>query len=299
MNGAILSAAAAGMLGLVVLVSGCGTRPTQNASGPSAKVSHAKPTAIIPTPAGTLDGTAPEPNGTMWVVAGSPASHGIYQIDLSQKKISGSVSVSNSATAIAESSTGLLALGMATATTGAVQFLNGSSGASLATVPLSGPVVALAAGDDGTTFYALNGNSTSKAIAIINGQKDTVESTIPAPSDAVSVVPAPNEQSVYVLEPNGVVSQIATAGGHITTQFPIGHSGRALAIGPNGNTLYVLKGQGAVRNVAVVNLATESVKEVLPAPANAENVVLSPDGQILYDIVGAPRLGNVQAFSVP
>ncbi len=299
MNRAKLFTAITLALGVGIVVAGCGSKPAHESVSPSAKISHAKPTTIIPTPAGTLNGAAPEPNGTTWIVAGTTASHGIYQIDLTQKKVGGSVSVSNSAKVIAESSTGILALGLATPTTGAVQFRNGSSGALLATVPISGPVAALAAGDDGTTFYALNGNSTSKAIAIVNGQKDSVESTIPAPSDAVSLAPAPNEQSVYVLEPNGVVSQIATAGGHIITQFPIGHSGRALTIGPNGNTLYVLKGQGSTRNVAVVNLATESVKEVLPAPANTENIVLSPNGQILYDIVGAPGLGNVQAFAVP
>lgn len=299
MNGAKFSAAAMLGVALTAALAGCGHKAVTKSSSPAMKASHAKPTEIIPTPSNTLDGTAPEPNGTMWVVAGSPSSHGIYQLDLSRKKSTGSVSVSNHADAIAESSTGLLALGISTASTGAIQFLNGSSGASLGTVPLSGPVVALAAGDDGVTFYALNGTSHAKSIAVINGQHHKVQSTIPAPSDAVSIIPAPNENSVYVLEPNGVVSQLTAAGGHISTQFPIGHSGRALAIGPNGNTLYVLKGQGTARNVAVVNLATESVKEVLPAPANTQNIVLSPNGQVIYDVVGAPGVGNVQAFAAP
>ncbi len=287
------------VLGVGVVAAGCGSNPAPQGGLPKVTSSRAKPIHIIPTPSNTLAGTAPETNGTMWVVAGSPTSHGIYQIDLAQKKVVGSLSVSNHATTIAESSTGLLAVGMATTRSGAVQFRNGSSGALLATVPLSGPVVALAPGADGTTFYALNGTSGNMAVAIINGQKDHVESSIPAPGDSVSIVPAPNEQSVYVLQPNGVVSQIATAGGHLSTQFSVGHSGRALAIGPNGNTLYVLKGQGSVRNVAIINLATESVKKVLPAPANSQNLVLSPNGRILYDVVGAIGLGNVQAFAVP
>lgn len=299
MNRTKLTAAVTLGVALTTILAGCGHHSATKSSSPALKASRAKPTEIIPTPSNTLGGTAPEPNGTMWVVAGSPSSHGIYQVDLSRKKISGSVSVSNNATTIAESSTGLLALGISTATSGALEFLNGSSGALLTTVPVSGPVVSLAAGDDGVTFYALNGTNSAKSVAIINGQTDKVESTIPAPSDAVSVVPAPNENSVYVLEPNGVVSQLTTAGGHISTQFPIGHSGRALAIGPNGNTLYVLKGQGTVRNVAVVNLATESVKEVLPAPGNTQNIVLSPNGQSLYDVVGAPGVGNVQVFAAP
>ncbi|OLZ10230.1 YncE family protein [Sulfobacillus thermosulfidooxidans] len=281
-----------------VTLAGCGQNANSQMDSPTIRAAQAKPTQIIPTPANTLFGAAPEPNGTMWIVAGPPASHGIFQLDLSQKKVVGSVSVSNHANTIAESSTGIVALGLSTSHTGAIEFLNGSSGALLNTVPVSGPVVSLAAGDDGITFYALNGNSTAKSIAIINAQTDKVETSVPAPNDAVSAVPTPNEDSLYVLEPNGIVSQIQTAGGHISTQFPVGHSGRALTIGPNGHTLYVLKGQGSVRNVAVVNLATESVTKVLPAPANTQNIVLSPNGQILYDVVGAPSIGNVQSFSV-
>lgn len=281
------------------MAAGCGTSAAPHSGGTVVKASHAKALKIIPAPANTLGGTPPQTNGTLWVVAGNAKSHGIYQMDLSNRKVIGSLSVSNNATTIAESPTGLMALGVATSSTGAVQFRNGSSGALLATVPLSGPVAALAAGVDGTTFYALNGRPGNMAVAIINGKKDSVETSLPAPSNAVGVVPAPNEQSVYVLQPNGVVTQIATTGGHIAAQFPIGHSGRALAIGPGGNTLYVLKGQGSVRNVAVVNISTESVKTVLPAPANTQNIVLSPNGRNLYDIVGAPGSGNIQTFAVP
>lgn len=282
--------------GAVLALAGCGSKPAHNATGPRVKASHLKPSVIIPTPANTLDGTYPEPNGSMWIVAGSPSSHGIYQVNLGSKKLGGSVSVSNNANTIAESSTGILALGVSTAASGAVQFLNGSTGAPLKTVAVSGPVASLAAGADGVTFYALNGTPKAKAVTIINAQTGKVDATIPAPSDAVSVVPAPNEQSVYVLEPNGVVSQLTTAGGHITTQFPIGNSGIDLAVSPNGNTLYVLKGQGTLENVAVVNLAKEAVTEVLPAAANTQAIALSPNGQILYDIVGAPGVGNIQEF---
>ena len=285
--------------GLTVVIAGCGTKTAQTKQSPTVTASHAKPTEIIPTPAGTIGGTAPEPNGSMWVLAGNTSSRGIFQVQLSSKKIGGSVSVSNDANAIAESSTGVLALGVSTAATGAVDFLNGSNGAALSSVPLSGPIVSLAAGNDGVTFYALNGTSKAMGIAVINSQSKKIEETLPAPSDAVAVVPAPNEQSVYVLEPNGVVSQISTAGGKIETQFPIGDSGSALAISPNGNTLYVLKGIGGLSNVAVVDLATESVKEVMPAPADAVGISLSPDGQVLYDVVGNPSYGNIQGFKVP
>ena len=286
-----------GVMALIGLITtACGSHSTlHNTSAPA---SHAHPNMIIPTPAGTLAATAPEPNGTLWVLAGNSTSRGIYNMDVSRKKTIGSISVSNNANVIAESSTGLVALGVSTPTSGAVQFRNGTTGAILHTVAVSGPITAIAAGSDGTSFYVLNGHSSAKAIAIVNGQTGKIESTVPAPSDAVSIIPTPGENGIYVLEPNGVVSEIATAGGHVTTQFPIGHSGRALAIGPNGHTLYVLKGQGVQRNVAIVNLATESVKSVLPAAADAVNITLSPDGQILYDVVGSPSYGNVQAFKL-
>lgn len=290
--------ALAALVPLLGLLTACGAKALPPSTAPSVKASHAKPRVIIPTPGGTLDGTDPEPTGSMWVVAGTAKSRGIYTIDLSTRKITGSVSVSNAASSIAESSTGILAVGLATPTTGAVEFLNGSTGAPLQTVPVAGPVVSVAVGSDGVSFYVLNGTTSAKSVTILNAQTDKVEGTLPTPADAVSVVPAPNEQSVYVLEPNGVVSQIATAGGHILTQFPIGNSGTALALNPAGNTLYVLKGQGTIENVAVVNVATESVTAVLPAPANTEALALSPNGQTLYDIVGAPGLGNIQAFSL-
>ena len=288
------------LLGVMVLTTmvttACGNHPAR--PNTNARASHAHPNTIIATAAGTIAATAPEPNGTLWVLAGSSRSRGLYNMELSQKKILGSVSVSGQANTVAESSTGIVALGISTSNGGAVQFRNGTSGALINTVALSGPIVSIAAGSDGTTFYALNGSPTAKAIAIINSKTGKVESTLPAPSDAVSIVPTPSENGIYVLEPNGVISEIATAGGHLTTQFPVGHSGRDLSIGPNGHTLYVLKCQGVQRNVAIVNLATESVKSILPAAAGTDSITLSPDGQTLYDVVGTPSYGNIQAFNL-
>lgn len=276
---------------------GCGHTASPSSNGPSV-FSHLRPSRIVPTPQGTLAASDPEPNGSLWVLAGNSASKGIYQYDLAQHKQMGSVSVSNATSAVAESSTGMLALGMDTATTGAVSLANGSTGTVLTTIPMSGPVYAIAAGNDGISFYVLNGTSQARTVTVINGQTDKIVGNVPVPKDTVGVVPSPGQHNLYVIEPNGVVSEIAVAGGQVTTQFPIGHSGRSLALGPNGNTLYVLKGQGTVRNVAVVNIATESVKEVLPAPTNTQGIVLSPDGRTLYDVVGTPTYGNLQAFSL-
>ncbi len=72
-----------------------------------------------------------------------------------------------------------------------------------------------------------------------------------------------------------------------------------MAVSSDGASLYVLKGEGAGRNVAVVDLATQAVTSVLPAPAGSVDVVLSPDGSMLYQIVGTPDVGNVQVLRLP
>ncbi len=282
--------------GLLPLVTACGVSPTATRSSPSAAVVHLVPKAIVPAPAGTQSASAPEPNGSLWVLAGNAHSKGIFDVDISQKKIIGSVSVSNHIVCLAESSTGILGLGYGTRTTGAIEFANGSTGQVTSTVPLSGPVENLAAGDDGTTFYALNGTKRAKTVTIVDAATGKIVGNVPVPSDAISIVPTPAEHNLFALQPNGVVSEFSVAGGHIETQFPVGHSGRALALSPNGTTLYVLKGQGTLRNVAVVKLSTETVTKTLPAAANTIGIVLSPDGHTLYDIVGTARYGNIQAF---
>jgi hypothetical protein len=286
--------------GVMVVAAGCGTTSAaahhKKTKVTASAVSHAKPTTIYATPKGTLGVTSPLPDGESWLVAGDGASKGVYLLNLSSKKIATSTSVTNSASAIAESSTGIVALGMGTPTSGAVEFLNGSTGSPIKTVAVSGPVESVAAGENGVTFYALNGNATARAVAIINSTTGKITGSVASPKDGVAVVVSPNQQSAYILEPNGNVDEVALPGGQLESLFPIGHSGIAEVLNPAGTTLYVLKGQGTIRNVAVVNIATEKVETVLPAPANANSVAISPDGATLYVAAGTPTYGNVQAY---
>jgi hypothetical protein len=48
--------------------------------------------------------------------------------------------------------------------------------------------------------------------------------------------------------------------------------------------------------VAEVNVATEGVQRVLPAPANCLQVLVSADGSQLYQLVGSASYGNIQVF---
>lgn len=283
-----------GIVGVMLpLLAGCASssaRPT----GPSTPI--LRPSAIIPAPAGLVGATAPAPNGVLWVLAGSASTRTLHQIDVASHAELGTVPVPSAATSVAETVTGILGVGLATATTGAVELRDGATGALLGTVPVAEPVRALAAGDTGATFYVLSANDTAASVSVIDTATDHVLRTVPMPLQAVAAVPDPAQGALCVLQPDGIVDQVALTSGSITTQFSIGNSGRALALSPDGTTLYVLKGRGSVRNVAVVHLATEAVARVLPAPADAVGLVLSPDGGTLYDIVGTPTVGNIQAF---
>lgn len=282
----------AGAVGLT----GCGVG-AQLAS-PAHHPKAIKPSYIVPTPQASLAATAPTVQGIVWVLAGNAKSKGLYEVSLADRKVIGSVSVTNAATSVAVSPTGQLALGAGTGTVGYVQFLDGQTGKVKQTVPLGGAVRSLAASADGRSFYALDATAKSASVSVIDGQTGKVTETIPAALDAVSIVGTPDGSGIYYLEPNGNVSEVATVGGQLETTFPIGHSGRSLALSPDGNALYVLKGSGGNANIAVVDLATESVKRVLPAAANSLQITLSPNGTSLYDLTGTASYGNLQAVRV-
>ena len=72
---------------------------------------------------------------------------------------------------------------------------------------------------------------------------------------------------------------------------------QSIALSPDGSTLYVLKNADGTSNIADVNLATEAVRKVLPAPSHCVGLLVSTSGGQLYDLVGTPTYGNIQVFA--
>jgi DNA-binding beta-propeller fold protein YncE len=253
---------------------------------------------VFAAPKNLLGAAQPQPNGTLWALAGDTASKGLFSISLATGKGTGSISVSNAALSVTESLSGIVGLALGTGQTGALELLNGSTGKPIRTIPLGAPARDVVVGSDGATFYVLNGNAKSASVTVVNSRNGDQQGTIPVPLDTVSVAPDATGSSLYALQPTGLVSQIAVAAGTIMTKFSVGSAGRSLAVSPDGGTLYVLKNAGAaVDNVAEVNLATQSVQRVLPAPANSMQVLVSADGSRLYQLVGTPSYGNIQVFA--
>jgi hypothetical protein len=265
-------------------------------SGQPAQFDTIKPRQIFAAPKNLLAAGQPQPNGTLWALAGDAASKGLFDISLADGSGIGSVSVSNSARSVTESLSGVIGLALGSTRTGALELLNGSTGKVTKTIPLGASARDVIVGSDGATFYALNGTTKSASVTIVNSRDGSVQGTVPMPPDTVSIAPDAQDVSLYALQPDGQVSQVAVAGGKVMASFPTGAGARSITLSPDGSTLYVLRHVGQDANVAEVNAATESVQQVLPAPANCLQVLVSADGSQLYQLVGTSSYGNIQVF---
>ena len=254
------------------------------------------PQRIVQAPMSLRSVAEPQANGLMWVLAGSP-SQGLFRMNSTTGRVTGSTAVSGAAKSVAESTTGMIGLALGTPRSGALELRDGQTGKVVKTVPLPGPARGVVVGSDGTTFYVLTKRSGVASASIVTTPAGRVRGTVPMPSDTVSVVPDLPQATLFALERNGQVDRISISGGKVMARFKVGDTGRSLALSPNGSTLYVLKSAGAVANIAVVRTATESVRRVLPAPRYSTEVLVSPSGSQLYAVVGTARYGNIQVFA--
>jgi hypothetical protein len=266
--------------------------------GPEAASATALPLDIMRAPESLTAAAEPQPDGKMWALAGSAADAGLFELGASSGHVFGSIPVSNAARSVAETATGIIGLGLGTSQAGALELLNGSTAKVIATVPLPAPARDVAAGSSGSTFYVLTGRAGVASVTVVDARDDQVRDVIPVPGNAVSVVADIQLATLYVLQPDGQVNALGIADGRVMARFPVGTSGLALALSPDGSTLYALKGTQTVANVAVVDVATESVRRVIPAPSHCRELLVSASGRQLYEVVGTTGYGNIQVFGV-
>lgn len=280
------------LLPAATALAGCG-RSGALAGGDGHSSRGAAHPDVVAAPPGLIAGTAPQPNGTLWVLSGTGGVRTISEINLAGGRRSRPVGVSRSARALAQSSTGTVALGLATTRTGAVQLLS-AAGARTATIPLGAPVISLAFGENGTTLYVLDGGVKTRSVTVIDTVTRRATGTVGLPSDARSIAPAPNRQAIWSLQASGTLQETSLRSKKPIESFPTGSPGIAVATSPNGGVLYVLKGTRSVANIAVIAAATEQVRRVLPAAADSVDLGVALDGSQLYDFVGSPAYGNIQ-----
>jgi DNA-binding beta-propeller fold protein YncE len=283
------------LLSAGLVLAACGRGGTQSSARDAAAV-VTRPERILAAPKSLLAAAQPQPDGTIWALAGTPST-GLFELDASTGKVLSSVSVSKAARSVAETSSGVIGVALGTDRAGALELLNGRTRKVIQTVLLPAPARQVVVGSNGTTFYVLNGWAGSASVTIVSSRNGKVQGSVPVPVDAVSMTPDIQGTALYVLQKTGLVDVIGISGGKISAQFKVGPDGEALALSPDNSTLYVLKGTSAVSNVAVVTLSTESVHRVLSAPSHCLELLLSPSGRQLYDVVGAASFGNIQIFA--
>lgn len=236
------------------------------------------------------------------MLGGSRHIKTLTEIRLSDGEVLNISPASASATSVAESVTGQIGLGLGTKKDGAIEFRSGGNGAVLGETPLAGPAISVTAGDDGTTFYVLNGHATrvgNDNVAVVSAQNHQVQKTVPAPANSVAVAVTPDQSSVYVLTKFGVISQISLADGDVLAQFGVNMIGIGLAMAPSGETLFVLGGPPDACVIARVDLATDSQDNAVPAAGNSVALAAGLDDRHVYNYVGTPQVGNVQIIQLP
>jgi len=283
-----------GLTAAVLAIAACSASVSPQAKGAAAV--RMLPQRILRAPKSLIAAAEPQPDGLMWALAGS-ASTGLFEMNSSTGQMKGSFSVSGSARGVAESSTGVIGLALGTPQTGALELLSARSRKLITTVPLPAPARQIVVGSDGQTFYVLTSTSTAASVTIV-GSSGQVHATVPMPSDAVSVVPDTRQATLYALERTGLVDQISVSTRKVVAKFKVGDAGSSIALSPDDSTLYVLKNAGAASNIAVVSTDTEAVRQVLPAPRNCAEVLVSPGGGQLYEVVGTAGYGNIQVFAI-
>ena len=209
-----------------------------------------------------------------------------------------SVAVSPTATCVAGSSRGLLALGLARPTTGAVVFLDATTGRRIRSVAVRGPVRALAFGYGGKTLYVLNGTAASMEVTRLSTSSFRVAGAVGVPRDPIGIVPDRSETAVWTLQRSGVLEETSLASGGTLAAFSTGNPAVAVAASPDGDRIYVLKRTATTMNVSIITSATEDVERVIPAALDSVALALSPDGRTLYDFVGTPGYGNIQEINL-
>lgn len=257
-----------------------------------------KPSRIFAGPAGLVAAGNPEASGSMWLLAGTSGERTLQLLDLGSGQLAKPLPESANAVTLAQATSGDVIVGLATATTGAIEFRGAPNGQLLSTTPIGAPVRSVAIDPGMTMAYVLNGTLTSASVTVFHWGDSTPITNLAAPADATAIAPSAAGDIVYTAEPSGNIDAIPVRGGPLS-HFQTGVGARALAVNPNGGYLYVLKGLGAAENIAVVNLATGAVTSVLPAAADSVGLAISPDGTLLFDVVGDAGLGNVQAITLP
>lgn len=287
---------AAVAVALVAVVAVCAALYLR-ATGPSTSSGAVQlPLATYSAPASVVAGTAATSGGLVYVLANTGSAANVQAINTATNTVSQILPVSNASRSVAVSSTGTVAVATAAGTTGSLLFIS-KSGVHHGVVALPGPTQQVIAEADGRSFLALVDAKGDFAAVSVNSTTNKVSGVTPLSNLSLSLTVSPDGTTIYDLLSTSVVQLVSVQNGKPFESFSVPTGGRAIALSADGSTLYELKGSSSDNNIAVLNVSTQSVKTVMPAPANCVGIAPSLTSLQVYDFVGTPRYSNVQLFA--
>ena len=284
-----------GLCGL--LLAACSSNTSSTGTNTNSVV--VKPVKSFSGPAQLTSAGPVMTNNTQWLLAGTARDKTLVQINLNTGALGTPVPESSNAVAITETINYVLAVGIATPTSGSVEIRNGSNGALVKTIPVSAPVFSISSSSDGSLIYVLTKAGNVSALQEIATASDALVSTsIPLVSDAISVAATTNGGDFFVLEANGKIDEVPASGVGRVESFSVGSNATSIVLSSDSQTLYALKCPPGSCNVSIVDVIGQQVEKVIPAPLDTVSINLSLSGGSIWDAVGNSAVGNVQEFSL-
>jgi hypothetical protein len=284
-----------GLCGL--LLAACSSNTSSTGTNTNSVV--VKPVKSFSGPAQLTSAGPVMTNNTQWLLAGTARDKTLVQINLNTGALGTPVPESSNAVAITETINSVIAVGIATPTSGSVEIRNGSNGALVKTIPVSAPVFSISSSSDGSLIYVLTKAGNVSALQEIATASDALVGTsIPLVSDAISVAATTNGGDFFVLEANGKIDEVPASGVGRVESFSVGSNATSIVLSSDSQTLYALKCPPGSCNVSIVDVIGQQVEKVIPAPLDTVSINLSLSGGSIWDAAGNSAVGNVQEFSL-
>ena len=128
--------------------------------------------------------------------------------------------------------------------------------------------------------YAYVCDQITSSIYVINTSTNTISAPIPLISKPTSSVLSPDDSKLYVCD-FPYLTVINTSNNSVIIN-KLGFDPGAMAVSPDGNSLYIATTGGGADEVYVVNTATYNEEDIYTAGYNPNVMSISPDGSRLY-----------------
>jgi YVTN family beta-propeller protein len=130
---------------------------------------------------------------------------------------------------------------------------------------------------DSKAIYVASQTSDGSIISVVDSQTKTVTTTIPLGTNLWVLAITPDGSTLYASD-FSVIYVISTASNTVTTTLNV--PGTALAVSPNGQSLYVTNGK---QGISIIDTATNQVDlNAIKPRGDSEPIALNPDGKTAY-----------------